>query len=111
MKIVITDHANNRLKERCGLQKKAKKRTVEIAFEKGILHSECVGRLKNYVDHLYQSHGNGNNIRIYGNHVYIFYDVNLVTVLTLPNEHRAALNKVKNKRKELANDIARIKSA
>jgi len=106
MEIYISNHANDRLKERCGLKKKSKKRSVKIALEKGIKHSECTGRLKSYIDYLFLSHGNGNNIRIYGNHVYIFYDTSLVTVLTLPNEHRAALNKINKKRKELIDDIA-----
>ena len=32
--------------------------------------------------------GNGNNIRVYGDKVYIFHDAILITVLNVPPEHR-----------------------
>ena len=94
----ITNHARDRLKERCGLPKKALDRNARNALDKGISHSECVGSLKKYLDYLYLSHKNGNNIKIYNNHVYIFFVDRLVTVLTLPNTYKDALNKI-NKRK------------
>jgi len=94
----ITNHAKTRLKERCGLPKKALERNARNAIDRGVCHSECVGNLKKYLDYLFLSHRNGNNIRIYNNHVYIFFYERLVTVLTLPNTYKDALNKI-NKRK------------
>jgi len=97
----ITNHARDRLKERCGLPKKALERNAKNALYKGISHNECVGSLKKYLDYLYLSHKNGNNIKIYNNHVYIFFVDRLVTVLTLPNIYKGALNKLNKRRGEL----------
>ena len=38
----ITNHARDRLKERCGLPKKALERNAKNALYKGISHNECV---------------------------------------------------------------------
>ena len=95
----ITNHARIRLKERCGLPKKAHKRNVSNALLKGIKYDECSGNLKWYLDTLFLSHRNGNNIRIYINYVYIFNHSLLVTVLTLPNNYKAAVNKIIRKRR------------
>lgn len=42
--IEISKHAEERLKERCGLNKKACKRIVQKAFDEGITHSQTKGR-------------------------------------------------------------------
>jgi hypothetical protein len=94
----ITDHAKTRIKERCGLPKKALERNAAIAFEEGVRHGDCTGRLKKYIDFLFLSHGCGANIRIYGNHVYIFTQNSLVTVLPLPNIYRKAISKIMKRR-------------
>ena len=106
--IRITNHAVHRLKERCGLPKKAHERNASSALAKGIRHDECSGYLKGYLNELFLSHGNGNNIRIYINYVYIFCDENLITVLTLPHKFRAAVNKILTKRRRLCHDLAEL---
>ena len=90
----LTGHAKGRMKERCGLPKKAVERSAQTALEEGICHSECTGRLKKYIDYLFLSHGRGANIRLYGNHVYIFSHTSLITVLALPNIYKNAVNKI-----------------
>ena len=95
--LIITNHAKDRLKERCGLPKRAKKRTAEKALAEGMRHSECNGRLKRYVDYLFLSYNLANNIRIYGNYVYIFRYEKLITVMTLPKSFKGALKKRKQK--------------
>jgi len=94
----ITDHAYKRIKERCGLPKKAVERNAMLALEKGLTHQESTGSLRRYFDYLFLSHKKGANIRLYGNHVYIFTTENLVTVLQLPNAHKKTLKKVMDKR-------------
>ena len=97
--MVIKGHAKKRIKERCGLPKKAMERNANKALNEGILHTECTGRLRKYVDYLFLSHGKGGNIRLYGNHVYIFTKTeNLITVLPLPNAHKDAVNKALQRR-------------
>ena len=94
----VTNHASKRIKERCGLPKKAVDRNAMIALEKGLTHKDCTGSLKKYVDYLILSHKKGANIHLYGNHVYIFKSDILITVLQLPNSHKKTLKKVMDKR-------------
>lgn len=44
--VKVTEHAIQRSKERCGLNKKAAERMAEVAWEKGLTHAECTGKLK-----------------------------------------------------------------
>ena len=90
-----------RIKERCGLPKKAVERSATLALQKGLSHKESTGSLKRYFDYLFLSHKKGSNIRLYGNHVYIFTQNSLVTVLPLPNEHKKSLLKAFEKRERL----------
>jgi hypothetical protein len=58
---------------------------VELAAVKGIEHKDTVGRLNRYLSKLYFTERKANNIRIYGEHIYLFHDSTLITVLLLPN--------------------------
>ena len=84
--IKICEHAYARAKERLGLKRAALDRMAVKAFTSGLTHSKTAGRLKRYLDHLYLEHGKGNNLRIYGRHIYVFQGRHLITVLHLPKE-------------------------
>lgn len=49
----VTKHAKQRMKERCGLNKKSTDRMAEIAYQNGLQHKELSGNLKKWVDGLY----------------------------------------------------------
>jgi hypothetical protein len=99
--MIITDHAENRIRQRCGLPRRAVNKKAEVALRDGLSHKECTGRLKKYFDYLFLSHGGvGANIRIYGDNVYIFTRDKLITVLPLPNEHRKSARKILDRRKK-----------
>jgi len=101
----VRKHARKRIKERCGLPGKAIERNAEKALREGVRHSECTGRLKKYIDYLFLSHGRGGNIRLYGNHVYIFtVSEELITVLPLPNAHKNAVKKTLERRTKGTDD-------
>ncbi|MCL2045224.1 MAG: hypothetical protein FWG88_02415 [Oscillospiraceae bacterium] len=92
--MVITNHASDRIRERCGLPKKAVERNVKLAIEKGLTHHESNGKLRKYFEYLSIYNGVAREIRLYSNHVYIFGKNEwLITVLPLPNEHKAAMQK------------------
>jgi hypothetical protein len=91
----LTSHSIDRGKERVGLSPKSFKYLAQIALNKGIRHSEVTGRFKKYFDKLYLSYKNANNIRVYGEHVYLFCGETLVTVFHLPNEFKALVKKLK----------------
>lgn len=82
--IEISKHAEERLKERCGLNKKACKRIAQKAFDEGITHSQTKGRLNKWITSLYFKNKRADNIRIYGDKAYIFCNVVLVTVIQVP---------------------------
>ena len=80
----LTNHSKERMKERCGFNKKSLDRMAEKAFYEGIAHAQTKGRLKKWVDKLYLTNRNANNIRLYGDKAYIFCNEVLVTVIQIP---------------------------
>lgn len=83
--MVVTKHAKQRMKKRCGLNEKSADRLAHIALEKGLHHKDLTGNLKKWVDKLYFYNRNANNIRLYGDKAYIFHDEKLITVLQIPH--------------------------
>jgi len=101
--LTVTQHAQDRIKTRCGLPKRAVEKNATLALQEGVCHGETTGRLKKYIDWLFLSHNHGGNIRLYNNHVYIFtVSEKLITVLPLPNIYKKAVHKAM-KRKADAN--------
>lgn len=64
MSVIITRHAEQRLKERMGLGKKALQRAAEAAYNKGVKHCETIGNLNKWVTSLYFNNRNADNIRL-----------------------------------------------
>lgn len=86
--IEITDHADERIKERLGLPKSARMSTAERAYTKGNTHSQARGKLKRYLDYCWLSHKNANNVRVYAQHIWFFKDNVLITVYDVPKHMR-----------------------
>jgi hypothetical protein len=80
----VSNHAKERMKERCGFNKKCCDRMAIKAFEEGISHKQTKGRLNKWVTSLYFKNKSANNIRLYGDKAYIFCDKVLVTVIQIP---------------------------
>jgi hypothetical protein len=99
--ITITNHAKHRAKERCGIKAKGVERLASIAFEKGLTHAETKGPLNAYITSLYFYNETANNIRLYGDKVYIFSGRVLVTVLDTPRKYRQLVQKLINRRNEI----------
>ena len=83
--LLITKHAQKRLKERCGLNKKAAERLANLAYEHGMKHNETTGNLRKWVDNQYFYNETANNIRLYGDKAFIFSGYKLITVLQIPH--------------------------
>lgn len=90
----VSSHAKQRLKERCGFNKKSYERMAEKAFNEGIMHKQTKGRLNKWITSLFFKNCNANNIRIYGDNAYIFCDETLVTVIPVPAGLRKNLKKM-----------------
>lgn len=82
-KITITEHAYKRAKERLSLNKKAFERLALKAYETGIKHSDTKGKLNKYLTSLYMTYKSANNIRVYGENVFLFCSHALVTIYQL----------------------------
>ena len=95
----VSRHGERRARQRVGLPKKSVERNVQRALTEGIGYREASGALRRYISWLYELYdGNGNNIRIYGDKVWIFHDAILITVLNVPGEHRKAAVSAQAKR-------------
>ncbi len=92
--IHLTEHARERGKERLGLSGDALQRTCERAFEDGIPQQETRGSLRRWIDHQGSIHRKGNNLRLWGNHVFVFENKALITILHLPHSFEAQVRKL-----------------
>lgn len=97
--LIVTDHGEERMRKRCGLKKKAAERLAKIAFEKGITLEETTGELHSYLKAQQRYNGQANNIRVYGDKIYIFCNEYLVTVLNTPREYQNKVNAIMSQRK------------
>lgn len=96
----LTENSKDVLKDRVGLPVSAKEKLAQTAFDEGLQHKECVGKLHKYVSYLYNRCKRGNQIRLYGNHVYMFHNGRLITVFTIDNAHLNASLKLQKRKKE-----------
>ena len=91
----VTLHGRRRIGQRVGAGKSRHKtnRKAVLAFENGYKRSDLQGALKYFVDGLYTSHHNGNNIRVYSGHVWIFENDYLITVIRIPGTLQRNINR------------------
>lgn len=101
MTVVVTKHAEKRLRERMGLGKKAVQRAAEMAFDKGIKHAETTGNLNKWITSLYFNNKTANNIRLYNDKAWIFVGKNLITVLQIPASLKKSVKDVLNRRQNV----------
>jgi hypothetical protein len=96
----ITEHAVERAKERLGLNRDALTRTAQLALAHGVPHSATSGRLNRWITKLFFQNGTANNTRIYGEFVFLFTGVRLITVFRIPNDLKNAAAKARAKLNE-----------
>jgi len=83
--IIITKHAYKRAKERLSWKKKTLNRMATKAYAEGVTHRSAKGHLKGYIGKLFIQHKTANNIRVYGQDVYLFNAICLITIFRIPN--------------------------
>jgi len=83
---IATKHAYRRAKERLGWNKSALRGQMVKAFYHGAAHKDVKSKLRKYVDKLWLKSKNCNNIRIYGENLYLFNNEILITVYRLDNK-------------------------
>ena len=87
----VTRHGNKRLKERLGLDKKARQRHASRAYEQGYSIDEARSGLRKWMINTYFKQEKAGEMRVYGDHCFLFDRsrdqegaVSLITVLLLP---------------------------
>ena len=90
--IVVSRHAEKRIKTRMGIGKKASQRTAERAYKEGINYSQTNGSLKRYFGYLYSTRKSTEIYKIWHEMLFIFDKVSphqhvLITVLPVPKRH------------------------
>ncbi len=96
---VVTKHAEKRIRQRLGINKRATDRAADKALQFGITHAEAKGKLCRYLDGLFLLNRRPNNLRVYNHAVYLFRDTKLITVLPLPKNLWTYADKIqRNKR-------------
>lgn len=97
---VVTNHGKKRVRERNGLPKKAVLASVDRALKKGLKREELSGSLRRYADSLYwQGEFKGKNIIVYGNMIYIFDRMVLITTFAVPRKYLKTVEAIKEKKK------------
>jgi len=93
MDIVITNHAEERAKERLGWNRHAIERMADKAYEEGISHAEANPKIRKYFDKLFLMKHQANNVRIYGQVVYLFSNNRLMTLFIIPKNIEKSIKK------------------
>ena len=94
--IIITDHAYYRAKERLSMNRTSFRGLSVRAYENGVKQSDSHGNLKAYIDKLYFDFRKANNIRIYGENIFLFAGNVLLTVYQVPNNLRRCALKIQS---------------
>lgn len=95
----ITNHAKVRAEQRLNLPLEPFLKLSAKALVTGLSHNQTTGRLNKYVTRLYMQGKSANNIKIYGEFIYLFQNDKLITVFAVPNDLKAISNKLQKKLK------------
>lgn len=86
------------MRERSGLNNKSLSRIAYKAFEDGLKHSELRGSLKRWADGLYLSHCNANQMRLFGDKMYLFKNNVLITIVQVPHKYIKIVTKLQKQK-------------
>lgn len=82
--MVVTKHAEQRIRERMGINKRAVRRAAQKALDEGAMHSECAGAMKKWLDKQAIAYDRKMKWRVYSGFVWAFtFDDALITIIPL----------------------------
>lgn len=84
--VYVTRHAEKRMIKRVGINKSSTGRIAQKVLDNGYTINQTKGKLKRWLLYTRSKNTNLNNIRVYGDKVYLFIDDNLITVLQVPTK-------------------------
>ena len=95
--VYITDHAYEMAKDRLSMNRGSFEKLAGKAFLLGVKQADSAGNLKKYIDSKYFVAKSANNIRIYGENLFVFSKNTLITVYQIPNNLRKSALKIQKK--------------
>lgn len=90
-------HACLRARERFSWSQQVLQKLATRAMLHGLPLVQCRGYLRRYLEALYLQYGKANNLRVYGQVVYLFADQTLITLWPLPQELKALANNLSHR--------------
>lgn len=94
----LTKHSVDQAKSRLGINRKALQRLADKAYDTGLTHSQVNGSLSRYMDRLWFHGCKTNNMRVYGEYIYLFAGETLITILKIPNKYKSYIKELKDER-------------
>ena len=95
--VIVTRHAADRMLERGGLNRKSIQRIANQVYSNGYPIERTKGRLRKWMYKISKSNPSAQNLRIYGDKLYIFSNDVLITVFNIPNNLKKDLPKMIDK--------------
>ena len=95
--VFVTRHAADRMRERGGLNRKSIQRIANQVYFNGYPIERTKGRLRKWMYKISKSNPSAQNLRIYGDKLYIFSNDVLITVFNIPNDLKKDLPKMIDK--------------
>ena len=95
--VVLTHHACKRARERLSWNHSTLERMSGRAFELGLKTNNTGGRLKRYLDGVWDNHKEANDLRLYGETLFVFSNHRLITIWHLPPDLRPLAKVVRSK--------------
>lgn len=92
--VIITAHARQRARQRFGWSEESLCRMAAKAFYLGSGKQQAKGRLGLYFESIWKQYEKANNVRLYGEGLFVFAGSTLLTVWQLPFEFRRLGNKL-----------------
>lgn len=89
--VELTAHADDRLKERLGLPKRARLSAAQRAFDQGRHHTDTRGALRRFLDDKWLKYQLADNVRIYAQHIWFFAGGTLITVYEVPKDLKGGI--------------------
>lgn len=90
--VIVTRHAADRMLERGGLNRKSIQRIANQVYSNGYPIERTKGRLRKWMYKISKSNPSAQNLRIYGDKLYIFSNDVLITVFNIPNNLKMILS-------------------
>jgi hypothetical protein len=86
--VIITHHAAERARKRCGLSRRSLERMAAKVLEHGLRQEQTSGRMWRFLNGKAIKYQSGNQNRVHGEHVWVIDNGKLVTVVPLPRDLR-----------------------